>query len=235
MTERQEVVGKSIGQHMSKNKLERFRDNELRDNVIQPGKAIFDEIKGNWREKVFGNNNPITLEVGCGKGDYTVGLARKYPNENFIGIDVKGARIWVGSGKAIQENLANAAFLRIRILDIEHFFCENEVDRIWLPFPDPRPRQRDVRRRITNSRFLDMYKHILKPGGLVQLKTDNTQLYYFTKDVLETRGDVEHVQFTDNLYHSYLQDRAEGIITDYEARFLEMNNRIKYIEFRFSE
>src|SRR6187549_4009326 len=144
-----------------KRKQERFRIIEERDNVIERSKDVFEAIKGNWRSTYFKNDNPITVELACGRGEYTIGLAKLFPERNFIGVDIKGERIWKGSTLAEEQNLTNAAFLRTQILLIENFFEVGEVDEIWITFPDPRPRKRDIKRRLTNPRFIDMFKKLL--------------------------------------------------------------------------
>ena len=137
---------------MARQKRKKFAENELRDNIVQPGKEKFGQLKSRWGEVQFGNDNPIVLELGCGRGEYTVGLARLFPDKNFIGVDIKGDRMFKGSKAAEEEGLENVAFLRIMIQDIEEHFAENEVDEIWVTFPDPRPKKRDAKRRHTSPR-----------------------------------------------------------------------------------
>src|SRR5688572_589337 len=185
-----------------KRKLERFRIIEERENVIERTKDIYDEIKGKWRSHYFKNDNPITIELACGRGEYTVGLAARFPERNFIGIDIKGERIWKGSTLAIEQNLTNVAFLRTPILLIENFFSPGEINEVWTTFPDPRPRKRDIKRRLTSPRYLEIYKKLLKPGSYFRLKTDNTGLYQYTLEETQTRTDIEDLKFTDNLYES---------------------------------
>jgi tRNA (guanine-N7-)-methyltransferase len=163
-----------------KRKQERFKIIEERENVVERSKELYTSIKGKWHERYFNNNNPITLELACGRGEYTVGLATLFPGRNYIGVDIKGERIWKGSTWAVEQSLKNVAFLRTQILLIENFFEENEADEIWITFPDPRPRKRDIKRRLTSPRYLEMYKKLLKPGGYIRLKTDNTSLYTYT-------------------------------------------------------
>ena len=170
---------------MGRNKLKRFEQNATNENVIEVGKAIFDTIKGNWNENQFKNENPITLELGCGNGEYTVGLSSLFPERNHIGVDIKGSRIWRGSSDAIEKGLKNAAFLRTSILDLEKFFDSEEVSQIWITFPDPRPKKGDAKRRLTSPRFLDIYKRLIKKGGKLHLKTDDRPLYDYTIEVLE--------------------------------------------------
>lgn len=215
-----------------RSKLTRFQENAQRENVIEPGKPIFETIKGTWHQ-YFNNQNPIVLELGCGRGEYTVGLARIFPEKNYVGVDVKGARIWKGSKIANEEGLLNVAFLRIRILEIEHYVAENEVNEIWITFPDPRPRDRDEKRRLTSSRFLDIYKRITQPESWIHFKTDNTPLFDFTLELLQSRNDIGSLRFTHDFYTSNLPERHYNIITGYEKRFVEQGVQIKYLKFRF--
>ncbi|MGB3850959.1 MAG: tRNA (guanosine(46)-N7)-methyltransferase TrmB [Tunicatimonas sp.] len=217
-----------------RNKLERFRENNERRNVVEPGKPIIEDIKGNW-SAFFGNQHPITYELGCGKGAYTVGLARQYPERNFVGVDVKGARLWVGSTQAEEEALTNVAFLRIRLLDIDRYVAAGEAAELWITFPDPRPRDRDAKRRITSPRFMDLYRHILQPGGTVHLKTDNQPLFDFTLEGLQERNDVLGLEHTHDLYDSPLYGAEQQITTDYEQKFSTQGKKICYLRFRFSE
>lgn len=215
------------------NKLERFAENDQRRHIVQPGKALFEVIKGKWADAFFGNPRPITLEIGCGRGEYTVGLARLFPNRNFIGADVKGARIWEGGKMAEEENLHNVAFLRVRILEIEQQIAPGEIDEIWVTFPDPRPKLRDEKRRLTSDRFLSIYKNVLKPGGWMHLKTDDSQLYEYTLHRVQARKDVTHLEFTHNLYASPLLQHHHGLQTRYEKKFLQEGKKIKYLRFQF--
>jgi tRNA (guanine-N7-)-methyltransferase len=216
-----------------KSKLERFRENTERRNVIEPGKAIFDQIKGKWQALYFENAQPITVEMGCGRGEYTVGLGRLFPERNFVGVDVKGSRIWKGSSIADAENLLNVAFLRIRILDIGQYFDEGEVDEIWITFPDPRPKKSDIKRRLTSPRFLELYKKVLKKGGKVHLKTDNQALFEYSLEVLQEREDVEGLIHTFDLYQSELLPLHHGLQTRYEQMFVAEGKTIKYLQFVF--
>lgn len=216
-----------------RNKLDRFRENTERRNVVEPGKPTFETIKGQWHS-FFDNRQPITFELGCGKGAYTLGLARLYPDQNFVGVDVKGARIWVGSSQAEEEKLDNVAFLRIRMLDITQYVGPHEAASLWITFPDPRPRDRDAKRRLTSGRFLDLYRQIVVPGGWVHLKTDNEELLNFTLDTLRTREDIRDLVHTDDLYSSGLYETEQQIATDYERRFRDEGKRITYLRFRFN-
>ncbi len=216
-----------------KRKQERFRAIEEYRNVVEPSKPLYENIKGKWRSEYFKNENPITLELACGRGEYTIGLARLFPERNYIGVDIKGERIWKGSTLALQEQLTNACFLRTQILTIENFFEPREVDEIWLTFPDPRPRKRDVKRRLTSPRFMAMYKTLLKKGGYLRLKTDNTSLYEYTCEQIRERSDVDDFAFTDAVYNSPLENECFGIKTRYEQEFTEKGEKIKYLRFRF--
>ena len=216
-----------------KKKKERFRIIEENGNVIEPSKPVYTTIKGKWRPDHFHNEQPITLELACGRGEYTIGLARLFPKRNFIGVDIKGERIWKGSTLALNDNLSNAAFLRTHILVIENFFEPGEVDEIWLTFPDPRPRKRDIKRRLTSPRYMEMYKRLLPAGGYVRLKTDNTILYEYTLEQVRQRGDISDLAFTTDVYDSPLENECFGIKTRYEQEFAEKGEKIYYLRFRF--
>jgi len=220
---------------MSRRKLAKFEANKHRSNVIEPGKELFETIRGRWNEIYFPVSNPITLELACGRGEYTVGMARKFPDRNFIGVDIKGDRIWKGSGWALDEGLDNVAFLRINILSLADFFDPGEVDEIWITFPDPRPKDRDEKRRLTHSRYLDVYKPLISISGYVNLKTDNTALFNYTLEVLNERSDIRDLAYTADLYHSDLRPMCHEIRTRYEEKFSAEGHDIKYLRFRFSE
>ena len=219
---------------MGRSKLDKFKDNEQSNYVIQPGKDIFEIIKGNWREGYFRNHNPVVLELACGRGEYAIGMARIFPDKNFVGVDIKGLRIWRGRKIAEDKNLKNVGFLRGHIQNLKVFFEKEEVDEIWITFPDPRPKGRDERRRLTNERFLDIYKHITKPGGWIYLKTDNDGLYDYSLEVLSGLSDVTDLVYTPDLYNSALLADHFGIQTTYEKRYLEDGIKIKYLKFRIS-
>lgn len=216
-----------------KRKQERFRIIEERTNVIEPSKPAYHEIKGNWLSKYFNNQQPITVELACGRGEYTVGLGTRFPARNFVGVDIKGERIWKGSTLAEEQGLVNVAFLRTQILLIENFFSAGEVDEIWLTFPDPRPKKRDVKRRLTSPRFIDMYKRMLKPGGYLRFKTDNTKLFQYTLEELQLRTDIHDLQFTTDIYQSELRPECYDIKTRYETHFAAQGETIKYLRFHF--
>lgn len=216
-----------------KRKLERFRIIEERVNVIEPSKPSYMSMKGNWNREYFKNENSIVVELGCGRGEYTVGLAAHFPDKNFIGVDIKGERIWKGSTLAMEQGLLNVGFLRTQILLISNFFDEDEVSELWLTFPDPRPRKRDIKRRLTSPRFMEMYKCFLKPGGYFRLKTDNTGLFEYTLEEAQNRHDVEDLKYTSDLYESDLRAECFDIKTRYEEEFTAKGEKIKYLRFRF--
>lgn len=216
-----------------KRKLERFKIIEERANVIERSKDIYEEIKGRWQADYFGNNHPVTLELACGRGEYTIGLGSRFPERNFIGVDIKGERIWKGSTLALEQGLANVAFLRTPILLIENFFEAGEVDEIWITFPDPRPRKRDIKRRLTSPRYLEIYKRLIKPGSYFRLKTDNTMLFEYTLEEVQSRSDIFDLKYTDNLYESELRGECFDIKTKYEQQFASQGETIKYLRFRF--
>ena len=205
-----------------------------RDNVVQDGDEHYGQLVGRWNELLFENNRPLVLEVGCGRGEYTVGMARLHPEKNFIGTDIKGARIWKGSTLAVEEVLDNVAFLRTFIENIEDNIGEHEIDEIWITFPDPRPKDRDIKRRLTSPKFLDIYNRIVKPGGIVHLKTDNLGLFEYTLEVLKER-EVNNLVYTFDLYNSDLQDHTMGIYTTYEKQYLSEGIPIKYLQFKINE
>jgi tRNA (guanine-N7-)-methyltransferase len=216
-----------------KRKQERFRIIEARDNVIERTKDIYETIKGNWRSTYFKNDNPITVELACGRGEYTVSLAKLFPEKNFIGVDIKGERIWKGSTLATEQNLTNVAFLRTPILLLENFFTPGELDEVWITFPDPRPRKRDIKRRLTSPRYMDIYKRLVKPGSYIRLKTDNTPLYEYSLEEAQNRTDISDLQFTDDMYNSVLRPECFDIKTRYEEHFAALGEKIKYLRFHF--
>ncbi|GAB2537219.1 tRNA (guanosine(46)-N7)-methyltransferase TrmB [Rufibacter soli] len=215
---------------MGRGKLEKFAVNANRANVIEPGKEQYEKLKGAWNTEFFHKNQPLVLEVGCGKGEYTIGMAQRFPDKNFIGIDIKGNRIWKGSTLALENALHNVGFLRTFIENLDQHFGEQEVDEIWVTFPDPQPRKRDIKRRLMSPRFLDMYQRILKPGGKVHLKTDSELLFDYSLEVLEERK-AHNLLYTKDLYESELQDHTMGIYTTFEKTYLELGVPIKYLQF----
>lgn len=218
-----------------KNKLERFRIIAERDNVLEQGKVLYMKIKGHWNELYFKNSNPITVELACGRGEYTIGLAEHFPNRNHIGVDVKGDRIWKGSTLAVERNLKNVGFLRAEALGLMQFFSSGEIDELWITFPDPRPKKRDIKRRLTSPRFMEIYRHLIKPGGYLKFKTDNTGLFEYTLEELDLRKDVEDLKFTRDLYSDPLRPECYDIKTRYEEMFSAKGEKIKYLRFKFRQ
>lgn len=218
---------------MSRSKTAKFDYNKTAPNVIEPEKELYDKIKGNWNSVFFKNDNPIILEVGCGKGEYTVGMAEKFPNKNFIGSDIKGDRICVGSRNAIEKELHNVGFMRTQIQQIENFFTPNEVDEIWITFPDPRPKDRDIKRRLSGPSFMEIYESILKPNGIVHFKTDSLPLFEYTLEEVLPNLDVKNLVSTKDLYESDLLDDIRGIKTHYEKLFSAKGFKINYLRFNF--
>jgi len=217
---------------MSRMKNIRFKEIEINSNVIQSGKPLFETIKGNWEKDFFKNNNPIILELGCGKGEYTVGLAKIFSNKNFIGIDIKGDRIAVGSNQAIQLGLSNVGFLRTKVNDLTNFFNSEEVSEIWITFPDPHSLHSGIRRRMTNERFLKIYKSLLKKDGVLHLKTDNESFFDFSVENLIKFG-VNNLMHTKDLYNSDLSVVHFGIKTRFEEKFTAKGYNINYLSCQF--
>ena len=217
---------------MGKNKLQKFDDMSGYPHVFQYPFAVLREkgfeMRGRWNADFFRNDNPIVLELGCGKGEYAVGLARKYPQKNFIGVDIKGARMWTGAKASLQEGLANVAFLRTSIELIDHFFAPGEVSEIWITFPDPQMAK--ARKRLTGTRFLSLYRKILKNNGLIHLKTDSPFLYLYTSALVEANRLPVFVN-TSDLYGSGLTDDILNIRTFYEQQWLARGKTIKYLQF----
>lgn len=226
-----------------KNKIKRFADLlqfpnvyesfdvDSKNLVLSPG----DEkpMKGLWLKEHFKNDNPITLELACGKGEYTVGLAKRYPNRNFIGVDIKGARIWKGATEALEENLTNVAFLRTRIELIHKFFELGEIDEIWIIFPDPFLKKEN--RRLTSNPFLELYKKILRPKGIIQLKTDDPTLYEFTVETWTENKDYELLYHKDDIYADKLFTEDLTIQTYYEGKHLAAGKTIKYVRCQWKQ
>ena len=218
----------------SKNKLKRFQENETFKNVIQPTReeAINNfSHKGKWHS-FFGNNNPIIVELGCGKGEYTIALARKNPNKNYIGIDIKGARFWRGAKTAIEENLENVAFVRTQIELVDFIFAQNEVSEIWITFPDPQIKYQRTKHRMTNASFLKKYYTVLKEDGIINLKTDSEFMHGYTLGLLQGAGH-EILYANHNVYNN---EGAPKEVTEtqtfYENQYLEVGKWITYIQFR---
>lgn len=221
---------------MGKNKLQKFSDMETFGCVLQYPRHILIEkgfpYKGKWNADFFNRANPITLELGCGKGEYTVGLASANPDRNYIGVDIKGARMWKGAKEVEQKGMDNAAFLRTEIEQIQQFFAPGEVDEIWITFPDPQMQK--VRKRLTSSRFLKSYREFIRPGGVVNLKTDSPFLYEYTRRLVGLNG-FEVLMQTDDLYGSGMADPVTSIKTFYEQQWLSRGKTIKLISFKIGE
>lgn len=226
-----------------KNKLKRFADIYEFPNVYENFNPLDPklvhlkgeqaEMKGFWGKNHFKNENPITLELACGGGEYTIAMAQLFPDRNFIGVDVKGARIWKGATKALDQSLENVAFLRTRIEQIQLFVDENEIDQIWITFPDPFLRDSKENRRLTATNFLNEYKRILNSEGQVHLKTDSDPFYDFTLEMIEGRDDIVIEYQCDNIYAGTLENPVLEIKTYYEGKHLLDNRLIKYLRFHF--
>jgi len=222
---------------VGKNKLAKFADMEefphvfqVSSHAVREGQTF--EMKGKWNELFFKNNNPIVLELGCGKGEYTVGLGELYPNKNFVGVDIKGARIWSGAKDSFQKGMKNVAFLRTNIEMIFHFFAENEVSEIWLTFPDPQMKK--VTKRLTATNFMKSYQQFLKPNGLIHLKTDSNFMFTYTYEMVKA-NQFEVIFSNNDLYASNLNDPILSIKTYYEQQWLERGLTIKYIQFELAK
>jgi len=221
---------------VGKNKLAKFEEMKSFEHVVQaPYNSVKDsdfELKGNWKSDFFGNENPLILELGCGKGEYAVELAEKFPDINFIGVDIKGARLWKGSKIALGKGLKNVAFLRTNIEIITQFFGPGEVDEIWLTFPDPQMKK--SRKRLTSTTFLNKYRYFLKKDGIIHLKTDSNFQYTYTREMV-LLNNFEILADTDNLYESDLLDETLQIKTYYEKQWLSRGITIKYLAFKLND
>lgn len=217
---------------MGKNKLQKFADMAAYPHVFEYPYSVAEnvpfEMKGKWHEIFFKNNNPIVLELGCGRGEYTVGLGRMFPDKNFIAVDIKGARMWSGATESISEGLTNVAFLRTNIEIIERFFAEGEVSEIWLTFSDPQMKK--ATKRLTSTYFMNRYRKFLKPDGIIHVKTDSNFMFTYTRYMIE-ENKLPVLFITEDLYHSNLVDDILGIKTYYEQQWLDRGLSIKYIKF----
>lgn len=223
---------------MGKNKQARFDENMELTNVIQPTReeALNDfPLKGKWRQEVFKNNNPVVLELGCGKGEYSVGLAEAFPGKNFIGVDIKGARFWFGAKESLKKNMQNVVFLRTQVELIDCFFAKDEIDEIWITFPDPQIKYRRRKHRMTNPEFLAKYQKILKKDGVIHLKTDSEFLHGYTLGLLQSAGH-EIITAHHDIYGAPEYDPGTPLLreirTYYEALFSAKGKTITYIKFR---
>ncbi len=220
----------------SKNKLKRFKENETFSNLFQPSRETLltdqFEMKGRWHADYFKNNNPIVLELGCGKGEYTLALSERYPDKNFIGIDIKGARIWRGAKTALQEQRHNVAFIRMQIELIENVFASGEVSEIWITFPDPQIKYKRTKHRLTNQDFLHRYKNILIENGLIHLKTDSEFLHGYTIGLLQGLGYEILMAHHDIYVNTEAPKEVVEVQTFYEKQFLKQGKAITYLKFR---
>ena len=220
---------------MSKNKLKRFAENLAYKHVFEPPYSEIESDtfsnKGKW-SSFFGNSNPITVELACGKGEYTVGLAEMYPDRNFIGIDLKGSRLWVGATYAEKKELSNVAFIRTRVDFINSIFAKGELDEIWITFPDPQNKKR--RKRLTYPWFLKRYSNALKHSGIINLKTDSDKLYFYTKSIIE-KNNLDLLKSTEDVYNSDILNEELKIKTFYESLFTAKGDNINYLAFRLNK
>lgn len=219
---------------MGKNKLAKFADMSEYPHVFQYPFSVLKEkgfdLRGKWHADFFKNNNPIVLELGCGKGEYTVGLAKIFPDKNFIGVDIKGARMWTGAKQALTENLPNVAFLRTHIELIDNFFSQGEVAEIWITFPDPQMSK--TTKRMTSTRFMKLYRHILGENGVIHLKTDSQFMFTYTQ-IMAEKNKLPNLFISNDLYNdeSFVNDKILTIQTFYEQQWLARGLSIKYIRF----
>jgi tRNA (guanine-N7-)-methyltransferase len=220
----------------SKNKLKRFKENETFTNVFQPSREEVTQgdfpLRGKWNEDFFKNTNSLVLELGCGKGEYSVGLAEKNPDKNFVGIDIKGARFWRGAKTAIESGLNNVAFVRTQIELIQGIFADGEVNEIWITFPDPQIKYKRTKHRMTNPEFLKLYKKILTNDGIVNLKTDSEFMHGYTLGILQGAGHEILYSNHDVYINEGSPEEVTGIQTFYEKQYLEVNKPITYIRFK---
>jgi len=218
---------------MPRRKLQRFAENTTLPNLFQPD---YEELmngfllKGKWLDVYFKNQRPIVIELGCGKGEYTVGMAETFPEKNYIGLDIKGSRMWVGCTAAIEKKLKNVAFVRRHISGIEHIFDKNEVDEIWITFPDPRLRDREAKKRLTSPEYMARYEKVLKPGGIIHLKTDNDLLFEYTKQVAQEHN-FSVIECSSDVYGEKIRGPVTELQTYYEKIWIEQGLKIKYIAF----
>lgn len=222
---------------MSKGKLEKFEEVTQFQNTLELTDFQDNDIdrpKGEWQSDIFENENPIVLELACGKGTYTLELARRNPNKNYLGIDIKGDRIWRGAKTALDEGLDNVRFMRMYIDHLEEYFASNEIDDVWITFPDPYPRSPDSNKRLTSPKFLNIYQKVVKPGATIQFKTDDDDLFAFTKKVLRETG-CEVLHLIEDVYRSRPDDELITIKTNFEKKHLKRGRTISYVKFTLPE
>jgi tRNA (guanine-N7-)-methyltransferase len=220
---------------VGKKKLIHFQENLTFPFLFQPPYPELYQgfhLHGKWRERFFGNDHPVIAELGCGKGEYSVGLAERNPDKNYIGIDLKGARLWRGCRSVVEKGLKNVAFIRTRVDHILCVFCAAELQELWITFPDPQPGKERVR--LTSPVFIDRYRKVLQPGGLLHLKTDDLPFYRYSLDVARNEN-LEVLRCTEDLYHENILDEVASIQTFYEGKWLEMNKKICYLQVKFPE
>jgi len=220
---------------VGKNKLRRFAELESMERVFQPGARepvanYF--LKGKWKELVFHNENPVIVELGCGRGEYTINMALMFPGTNFVGIDKKGARLWKGAKTSNEDKILNAAFLRIPIEQLDYYFLPGEISEIWITFPDPQPQKTRENTRMTSPRFLEMYRSMLPANGIVHLKTDNVGLFDYTLEKISELNATIHLA-THDLYQEHYADAVLSITTTYEKKYLAEGIKICYVKFSF--
>jgi tRNA (guanine-N7-)-methyltransferase len=218
---------------MAKRKLQHFAELDTFSNVIQQPfeKEDFDHpLKGRWASDFFGNSNPIILELGCGKGEYTIGLARKHPENNYLGLDIKGNRIWRGAKTALEENMVNVGFIRSQVDRITNFFTPGEIAAIWVTFPDPKPKKGNARKRLTAAEIVNRYRLVLKPEGTIQLKTDSAFTYDFTLETIRANG-YRLLRSSDDIDRDFPGDELLLIRTYYEMKFREKGLPIRFVSF----
>jgi tRNA (guanine-N7-)-methyltransferase len=216
---------------MARTKLAKFKEIENMQNVVEPTRKNYFEVKGTWAD-FFGNSNPIVLELACGYGKYTNGLAQQFPDTNFIGVDIKGERIWQAAKNSEELNLTNTAFLRAEIQDLQKFFSDEEISEIWIIHPDPFPKESDAKKRLSHPKFLSIFAKILKPNGITHLKTDDQNLYkYSLQEIQKLR--LTLLVNTNDLYKSTLLENHFGITTRFEKKAILSRRKITYIQFQF--
>lgn len=216
---------------MSRNKQQRYADLLENNIVVQAGKPTFDTIKGNWNNDFFKNTNPIVVEFGCGKGEYCTNLALQNPDINYIGVDIKGGRLWMGCKEVEKLNLKNVGFLRTNVNHVNQLFDKGEISEIWITFPDPQPKEKQEKNRLTNPKFLQLYKEILKPNGTINFKTDNSELFDYSLEKVHEM-DYKVIHATKKLYISPLYKDELCIKTTYEKKFNDLGFNINYLKFQ---